>query len=180
MSARHAYGRRKFNFQSSVLVVMAGNTYPRTGDVSKGMTRRAQVVPFDRCFEHDADPHLFPKIWEHEMPGVLNRALEGLKRLMARGKFQPPSDCLRASDEFFIHASPLVAFMDAMICPDPTARIRLCDLRITLRLWLKEQGVKAAVDDKRLKRKLLALGYDVRKVNGYETLLGWTLAESCA
>jgi hypothetical protein len=46
-----------------------------------------------------------------------------------------------------------------------------------LRLWLKEQGVKAAVDDKRLKRKLLALGYDVRKVNGYETLLGWGLAK---
>jgi putative DNA primase/helicase len=176
MSARHAYGRRKFNFQSSVMVVMAGNTYPRTADVSKGMTRRAQVIPFDRCFEHDADPHLFPTIWEQEMPGVLNQALEGLKRLMVRGKFQQPGDCLRAGEEFFVHASPLVAFMDAMLSPDPEGRIQLKSLRGVMRQWLKEQGVKTVVDDKRLKRKLLALGYDVRKINGYETLFGWNFA----
>jgi hypothetical protein len=35
------------------------------------------VLPFDRTFRDDADPTLFPTIWETEMAGVLNRSIEG-------------------------------------------------------------------------------------------------------
>ncbi|OAN45792.1 hypothetical protein A6A04_20845 [Paramagnetospirillum marisnigri] len=66
--------------------------------------------------------------------------------------------------------------MDAMLSPDPEGRVQLRNLRGVMRQWLKEQGVKTVVDDKRLKRKLLALGYDVRKINGYETLFGRSIA----
>lgn len=68
--------------------------------------------------------------------------------------------------------------MDAMLSPDSEGRIQLKNLRVVMRQWLKEQGVKTVVDDKRLKRKLLALGYDVRKINGCETLFGWNISAS--
>ncbi len=111
MSARHAYGERHFKLRCLALPVMAGNHYPTTSDNSHGLRRRAMVVPFDRRFGPDeANKELFPKIWEAEMPGVLNRALEGLARLRQRGAFLPPQDCERAAREFLAHANPLNAF----------------------------------------------------------------------
>ena len=113
ISARHAYGRRNFNFRCLALPVMAGNTYPLTNDVSHGLVRRAQVIPFDRIFTpQEADPGLFPAIWESELPGVLNRALDGLRRLRQRGGFKSPKDCEKAKAEFMAHANPLIAFID--------------------------------------------------------------------
>ena len=89
MSARHAYGERHFKFRCLALPVMAGNHYPTTSDNSHGLRRRAMVIPFDRQFgPGEADQELFPKIWQSELPGVLNRALEGLARLRQRGGFQ--------------------------------------------------------------------------------------------
>jgi putative DNA primase/helicase len=107
MSARHAYGERHFKFRCIALPVMAGNHFPTTADNSHGLRRRAMVIPFDRQFgPNDANPELFPKIWETELPGVLNRALEGLGRLRKHGGFLLPTDCVRAAQEFMAHANP--------------------------------------------------------------------------
>ena len=47
------------------------------------------VIPFDRTFtDADKDPELFDRIVATELPGVLNRALDGYRRLMARGTFK--------------------------------------------------------------------------------------------
>ena len=59
------------------------------------------------------------KIWDTEMPGVLNRALEGLAQLRQRAVFLPPPDCERAAREFLAHANSLNAFLAA-------CRTRVC------------------------------------------------------
>jgi putative DNA primase/helicase len=97
MSARHAYGERKFKFRCLALPIMVGNSYPTTTDTSHGLRRRAMVIPFDKRFEGDADQHLFPKIWSTEMSGILNRTLQGLKRLRQRGGFNFRSTARRRS-----------------------------------------------------------------------------------
>jgi putative DNA primase/helicase len=108
VSARHAYGERHFKFRCLALPVMAGNHFPTTADNSHGLRRRAMVIPFDRKFGPDeADATLFPKIWQTELPGVLNRALEGLARLRKREDFLLPTDCVRAAQEFMANANPL-------------------------------------------------------------------------
>ena len=49
------------------------------------MMRRLQVVHFRRIFaEHEIDRQLFKRIATNELSGVLNRALEGWKRLQTR------------------------------------------------------------------------------------------------
>jgi putative DNA primase/helicase len=57
------------------------------------MLRRLMVLPFDRRFtDADRDPDLFEGIWANELPGVLNQALAGYKRVVERGgKFKRPS-----------------------------------------------------------------------------------------
>ena len=117
INARHAYGRRKFKFRCLALPVMAGNTYPLTNDSSWGMVRRAHIIYFDHIFTpEEANPNLFPGIWEKELPGILNRSLQGLRRLRKRGGFKMPEDCKRAMKEFMARANPLIAFIEEMVC----------------------------------------------------------------
>jgi len=178
LSARRAYGRCKQDFICRTLPVMAGNSFPITRDLSHGIWRRAMVIPFDRVFtSKEQDTKLFPTIWKDELPGVLNRALNGLKRLYAReGQFNPPEDCLAAKHEFFVHANPLFCFLSEQCEKHPEGRIRLKELRATIKAWASEQGLKhLPAADKTLKRKLIGLGYKVSKVKGYETLFGVAL-----
>jgi putative DNA primase/helicase len=62
------------------------------------MRRRLIVIPFDRTFtDTDKDPDLFDRILATELPGVLNRALEGYRRLLVWGTFKLPSAVKTAS-----------------------------------------------------------------------------------
>ncbi len=176
MSARHAYGERHFKFRCLALPVMAGNHYPTTSDNSHGLRRRAMVIPFDRQFgPGEADKELFPKIWQSELPGVLNRALEGLARLRQRGDFMPPADCIRAAQEFMTHANPLLAFVEDGTVADPNGHALLRDFREAMTEWATGQGMKKPVPYKALKRQLEGLGYEVKMVEGYNRVYGLTL-----
>ena len=147
---------------------MAANSYPQTSDISEGMRRRLQVVPFDRNFsEAEADPTLFLKIWQNELPGVANRAIQGLKRLRERGCFKVPADCERAKEEFLAQANPLIAFIKDQCTHDSNGRIRLKDFREVMKAWAKDQGLRQPPADNSLKRKLKGLGYKVSMVKGY-------------
>ena len=176
MSTRHAYGKRHFKFLCLALPIMAGNHYPTTSDNSHGLRRRAMVIPFDRRFgPGEADKELFPKIWQSELPGVLNRALEGLARLRKRGDFKLPVDCVRAAQEFMAQANPLVAFIEDETIVDPKGHTLLRDFREAMTLWATGQGMKKPVPNKRLKRQLEGLGYEVKMVEGYNRVYGLTL-----
>ena len=133
MSARNPFGRQKFNFTCHVLPIMAGNSYPQTKDLSHGMSKRAYVIPFDRIFcKEDADPKLFQKIWADELPGVLNRCLQGLYRLRERGGFHVPADCEEAKQKFFAHAHPLKAFLEECCVQEPDASTYVNEFREAL------------------------------------------------
>ena len=176
MSARHAYGERHFKFRCLALPVMAGNHYPAASDNSHGLRRRAMVIPFDRRFgDGEADKELFPKIWETELPGVLNRALQGLARLRQRGDFKPPADCACAAQEFMAHANPLMAFIEDETSNDPKGHTLLRDFREAMTQWATEQAMKKPVPYKTLKRQLEGMGYEVKKVEGQNRVNGLTL-----
>jgi putative DNA primase/helicase len=176
ISARHAYGRRKFNFRCLALPIIAGNSYPRTADVSHGLVRRAMVIPFDRVFgPGEAKPSLFPGIWKKEMPGVFSKSLEGLKRLRKRGAFQLPTDARRAAHEFLTHANPLVGFIDECMVEDSKGREYLRDIREVMAVWAADQGLRGRLPGKTLKRKLEGLGYHVGKKDGKARVHGLTL-----
>ena len=176
LSTRHAYGARTFKFRCLALPIMAGNNFPTTSDNSYGLRRRAMVIPFDRKFtKQEEDKGLFPTIWEKELPGILNRALEGLARLRARGDFAPPADCLQAAQEFMAHANPLVAFIEDMCCLDQSGHVFLYEFRDAMKKWAVEQGLKKPVPEKTLKRQLQGLGYEVKMIAGYSRVNGLKL-----
>lgn len=68
-------------------LIFASNTLLRSGDKTDGNYRRWIIIPFNKQFKgEDADLFLQDKI-NKELSGVLNWAIEGLKRLYKQGKF---------------------------------------------------------------------------------------------
>ena len=111
-------GAQPFTFTKICTVVMCCNGVPKTKDMSRGIRRRAQVVPFTRGFGYDDEDNentvnlnIADEIIETELPGILNKALEGLKRLKQRGYFKEPQSCLDAKNAWLDCANPVAAFI---------------------------------------------------------------------
>lgn len=85
--------------------LVLSNQIPAVHDQTNGFWRRFDIVPFD--FEIPAserDPMLANRIIAHELSGVLNWALEGLMRLLARGRFD---ECAPAAIQSAIRSARL-------------------------------------------------------------------------
>ncbi|MEQ9590680.1 MAG: phage/plasmid primase, P4 family [Parvibaculaceae bacterium] len=177
ITARGAYRKDKETFTSNVLPILAGNSLPRTNDVSNGMLRRAHIFPFDREFSKaEQKPKLFQDIWENELPGILNLALAGLSRLRARGNFELPIDAENALREFIIQANPLMSFIESECFFDGEARTAVKLFRVAYRAWGKEQGVGSVdASDRSLRRKLDDLGIKVGDTKGGGMIHGLAL-----
>lgn len=104
-----------FNFIVRTVPVLLCNNIPSLADLSHGMLRRLMVIPFNRRFtDQDRDPDLFEQIWANELPGILNRALRGYRRLLKRGsKFKRPVAVKQATNRWLQQANPLPAFVEA-------------------------------------------------------------------
>ena len=99
--------RDSITFTLRAVPLLVGNNVPRLLDRSQGFKRRLCVVPFDRSFTpEEQDPLLFQRIAETEMPGVLNRALAGLQRVIRRGwKIHLPEDVRSATEAWWAEAT---------------------------------------------------------------------------
>lgn len=72
--------------------LVLANQFPAVTDQSNGLWRRFDIVPFPVTIpERERDPMLASTIIKTELSGVLNWALIGLQRLLARGRFD---ECL--------------------------------------------------------------------------------------
>ena len=93
---------RKFrdvvSFRPTAKWLLCGNNMPSFSDQSDGVWRRFAVVPFD-VKPAEPTPLLAGSIIKSELSGVLNWALEGLGRLLGRGKFMPLPELMRMRKE---------------------------------------------------------------------------------
>jgi putative DNA primase/helicase len=79
------------DFVSYAKMIFATNQLPATTDYSHAFFRRAEIFHFDNVFSEEngnRDEHLLEKLTtDEELSGLLNRALDGLKRLQTNRKF---------------------------------------------------------------------------------------------
>jgi putative DNA primase/helicase len=80
-------------------VCWAMNELPRVADANSGLFRRVKVVTFPALAENERDPKIKRHI-EQEGAGILNWALEGLRRLRERGYFEVPAGVEDATKQF--------------------------------------------------------------------------------
>lgn len=174
-------GVDKFNFMYGGNLIMCSNGFPATRDLSHGMIRRANVIPFNRQFTKEdntgkciADIDRVEKILTNpnEMAGVLNFMLEGLQRLRSRGKFLVPESCKDAKDEWLGQANNVVRFLKETVVHTGQLGDCLGDLSTFYGthyyMWCDNNGLEEKVRKKKQHfiKDLENLGYHVKRGGG--------------
>jgi putative DNA primase/helicase len=152
-----------FNFVVRAVPMLLCNNVPVLADVSRGIRRRLQVIPFDRTFtDADRDRELFQRIWAEELPGVLNRALQGYQRLVQRGsKFDLPAAVEAATGAWLNEANPVFRFVKEQCRVGDGEICKLQELYPAYRFWAQQAGIRSIQDRLRFGRDLAHLGYRV-------------------
>lgn len=84
-------GKKGFSVENRTKLILSYNEVPYLPDSSLGMKRRLLIVPFDLNLELKSESdkmisHVQEKL-DREMSGILNRAIDGLKRLIDNKNF---------------------------------------------------------------------------------------------
>jgi len=92
---KHAH---PFKFKSMAIPIFSANEPPLSSDQTDAWFSRWLVVPMETEIPEDRqDPHLIQKLTTaYELEGLLVQAVEGLRRLMARGRFELPESVRNA------------------------------------------------------------------------------------
>lgn len=168
-----------FAFVSVAVPVLLANNWPKTDDVSHGYRRRARVVPFARQFEEaEQDLTLGRYIIANELAGVLNRSLEGLRRLRARGRFDDPADCRVAKERFFQSANTVAGFVAAKCCVEVGAKVIANELWLAYQTWASGEGLRVVPTRQGFYDAIEALGYPTGEINKGVAVYGLVLAKA--
>jgi putative DNA primase/helicase len=154
--------RPLFDFRNTAIPILLCNNVPSLSDLSHGMMRRLKVVPFNRIFkEKEIDRHLFERIGAKELPGVLNRALEGWKRLQCQGHFTKSVDILAANKLFLAHANPLQGFIDECCEKESKSKTKMDVFYNHYKNWASENGFTMTQTQPTVRKNLEHLGFSV-------------------
>jgi P4 family phage/plasmid primase-like protien len=147
VSGEKIHTERKFKdpieFTPRVKIIWAMNELPRVPDAGNGLFRRVKVIKFPALAEKDRDPRIKEEI-KKEGAGILNWALEGLRRLRARTYFDVPACVKDATTDFQKNNDIPAVFIAEKCVIGPDYRIQSQALYDAYRAWCEGNGHKSA------------------------------------
>lgn len=160
LSARHPY-HGYFDFRSMVVPVLLCNNFPSCRDLTQATQNRVMAFPFARRFDISTEKNPYPFIWTNEMSGVLNWAIAGYQRLMARGHFVEPAACLVGKKKFLAAANPLVDFIETACTQTAEVMSTAAEFYGQFRIWCDAEGHRWIPRKSDVERDLASLGFNV-------------------
>ncbi|MBB2483135.1 DNA primase [Bacillus sp. APMAM] len=138
------------NYQPFCKLIFLVNNIPDTSDTTNGYFRKILIIPFNRTFkENERDVNLKEKLLK-ELPGILNWALEGLKRLRENQyQFSKSAAIEKCMEAYFAEQNPVREFFKEHIIKQEDTRTRQSDFYDMYSRWLTVQGI----DDKGTKSR---------------------------
>lgn len=107
-----------FEFIPKCKIVLAANIFPKITDHSSAFYKRLLLIPCDRIFgEHEKNRNLTKEL-KQELPGILNWAIKGLRRLKERNRFEQYDFMRNAVKELEDENNPVNVFFEEHITPD--------------------------------------------------------------
>jgi putative DNA primase/helicase len=120
-------------------VCWAMNELPRVADANSGLFRRVKVVTFPPLAENERDPKIKHAI-ETEGAGILNWALEGLRRLKKRGHFEVPAGVEDATKQFRENNDVPALFIEDRCVRGTDSEVPAAKLYREYKYWCEENG----------------------------------------
>jgi len=113
-----------FNFQNYAKLVFSCNQMPATSDDTHAFFRRWIIINFPHRFEGSAKKNLIKEIaTKHELSGVLNKAVVGLKRLLEKQDFSYSKSVEEVKEQYIRLSDGIGAFIMDMLQPAPQGEI---------------------------------------------------------
>jgi putative DNA primase/helicase len=139
------------------------NELPRINDTSGAFIGRLIVLVLVQSFFGREDPSLTARLLT-ELPGILNWALVGYRRLRQRGYFVQPTSARDAIEDLEVLASPIKAFLNdrCQVAPGLTVPVEL--LFQTWRAWCDSIGRKESGTKQTFGRDLKAVIPSLRTI----------------
>ncbi|WP_164873744.1 phage/plasmid primase, P4 family [Mesorhizobium sp. M7A.F.Ce.TU.012.03.2.1] len=100
--------------------LILSNELPHLADASTALANRYLPLVFTKSYLGREDPDLLPQLLA-ELPGILNWAIEGWRRLKARGRFELPPESKEVLGSLIDLGSPVTAFVEELCELDPSA-----------------------------------------------------------
>ncbi len=162
--------REAWHGKLGVRFMIMGNDMPKFTDASGAFSGRMIHVQFPGTFYGRERPSVKDDLLR-ELPGILNWALEGLKRLTINGSFTQPRSGEELAAEVRRQQSPVQAFLDdtcALVAPEACNPVPLDELHPVYRAWAKRSDVGHPLDRERFSSALRSAGLGVKRqmVNG--------------
>jgi len=123
--------------------VVVTNELPRFGDASGAIVGRFVILTLSRSWLGAEDPGLTADLLG-ELDGILAWALDGLDRLVARGRFIDPASSRDAVALLHTLASPTGAFVRECCTVAVGAEVRKDVLYAAYKEWCEANGIRAA------------------------------------
>lgn len=120
-------------------IILCSNELPRLSDSSGALANRFLLLMLRESHLGREDTGLTDRLLA-ERPGILRWAIEGWRRLCARGRFIQPATSQQAIEELQDLASPVGAFIRDWCSVAPGLCIPIRDLFEAWGLWCREQG----------------------------------------
>lgn len=151
---KHAH---PFRFRSFAKLLFSSNKIPSSRDKSYAFYRRWLIIPFIKTFDGVGgnpapDTGLRAKLRE-ELPGILNRAIAGLKRLAANEAFTKTPNTAAAKTAYIRANDNVRVFIDECVTPEKDATIVKKRFYEVYERWCDRYGERA-VSQKALKEAL--------------------------
>lgn len=137
ISCRFLYGNF-FTYRPQFKIWMAMNHKPVIRGTDDGIWRRIHLIPFTQSFKDRADKDLVSKLC-NEHPGILNWALEGLRKWREEG-LRKPEAVEAATEEYRRESDSLGQWIEERMTKSPTGMLRAADGYKDYSAWSSERG----------------------------------------
>lgn len=135
--------------------VFLTNELPRLSDASTALAGRFLVLRLTNTFYGNEDVTLSDQLVA-ELPGILHWAIEGWKRLKARGRFVQPASVEDAIRDLEDLASPVSAFVRERCEVGPGRRAWIDELYKAWQAWCEQDGRTHVTNKQAFGRDLMA------------------------
>lgn len=127
-----------FTYRPQFKLWMAMNHRPVIRGTDRGIWRRIRLIPFTQSFEGREDRGLIGKL-TNELPGILNWALEGLRKWQESG-LAVPKAVKEATEEYRRESDSIGQWIDERTMPAPVGKLRSSEAYRDYSEWALERG----------------------------------------
>ncbi|MBF0383682.1 MAG: hypothetical protein HQL69_21895 [Magnetococcales bacterium] len=158
-TAEHKH-KSPFDFTPFSTCWFGTNHMPHTRDFSEALFRRAIILTFNQKFYGTKrDVHLKSKLIT-ELPGILNLALDGAKRILTHGGFTTVGSSEEAKKKWRVEADQVAQFAEECCTMEAGGIATSQEIWRAYQCWTSDAGIKRSLNRGNFTNRLERLGVE--------------------